>query len=201
MANAVWHVTMSLDGFIAGRDDSMDWAVARWSEDGANTRDIDVQRSTLADDVLQNAGAILGGRRWYDAAVAKFDGYNGIYGGQWAGPVFVLTHRPPDDRPHAAVTFLSGTVEAALARAAAAAAGRNVIVFGANLAQQCLRAGLLDEVVIHLVPVLLGEGVRLVDMPGVTPVVLERLEIGTSGQITDLRFGVRPNSPPGPAPG
>jgi dihydrofolate reductase len=194
VAKVIWHITMSLDGFIAGRDDSMDWVVAQWSSDGANTRDIEVQRSNLADDVLQNAGAILGGRRWYDVAVATFDGYDGIYGGQWAGPVFVLTHRPSDDTAHAAVTFLSDTVETALARATAAAGGKDVIVFGANLAGQCLHAGLLDEVVIHLVPVLLGQGVRLVDMPGMTPVVLERLQLATSGPITDLRFGVRPSS-------
>jgi dihydrofolate reductase len=52
MARVIWHVTMSLDGFIAGRDGSMEWVVAHWSEHGANTRDIDVQRSSVADEVL-----------------------------------------------------------------------------------------------------------------------------------------------------
>jgi hypothetical protein len=52
---------MSLDGFIAGPNDSMDWAVAQWSDEGENTRDIDVRRSAVADEVLQAAGAILGG--------------------------------------------------------------------------------------------------------------------------------------------
>ena len=94
MSSLIWHVTMSVDGFIAGRDDSMDWVVARGSDGGENTRDVDVQRSAVADDVLHSAGAILGGRHWYDVAVHKFDGYDGIYGGQWTGPVFVLTHRP-----------------------------------------------------------------------------------------------------------
>jgi riboflavin biosynthesis pyrimidine reductase len=70
-------------------------------------------------------------------------------------------------------------------------AGRDVIVFGANLAQQCLRAGLLDEIVIHLVPVLLGEGIRLIDTSDFVPVALERTLVATSGQITDLRFTVR----------
>src|SRR5262245_31187005 len=96
MDKVIWHVTMSLDGFIAGPNDSMDWVVAQWSDRRENTRDIEVQRSVLADDILHAAGAILGGRRWYDVAVQRFDGYNGIYGGQWKGPVFVLTHRPPD---------------------------------------------------------------------------------------------------------
>src|SRR4029453_10804643 len=99
---------MWLDGCIAGRDDSMDWVVAQWSDGGWSTRDIDVQRSAVADGGLQRAGGILGGRRWYDVAVRRFDGYAGIYGGQWSGPVFVLTHRKPDGEHHPAITFLSG---------------------------------------------------------------------------------------------
>ena len=191
MGTAIWHVTMSLDGFIAGPNDSMDWVVARWSDSGENTRDIDIQRSAVADEVLQAAGAILGGRRWYDVAVRQFNGYDGIYGGQWKGPVFVLTHRPPDAGHHPAVTFLSDDLSNAVATAKDAAAGKAVIVFGANLSAQCLRAGLLDEIVIHLAPILLGDGVRLIDDPDLGPVVLERTLVATSGQLTDLRFAVR----------
>jgi dihydrofolate reductase len=191
VSSVIWHVTMSLDGFIAGRDDSMDWVVAQWSDGGWNTRDIEVQRSAVADEVLQSAGAILGGRGWYDVAVRKFDGYEGIYGGQWTGPVFVLTHREPDADHHRAITFLSGDLSHAVATATGAATGKNVIVFGANLAVQCLQAGLLDEIVIHLVPVLLGVGVRLVDTPDLVPIALDRTLVATSGQVTDLRFAVR----------
>jgi dihydrofolate reductase len=187
----IWHVTMSLDGFIAGPDDSMDWVVAQWSDGGENTRNIDVQRSAVADEVLQRAGAILGGRRWYDVAVRKFDGYEGIYGGQWTGPVFVLTHRPSDADHHPAIRFLSEDLTVAVATATAAAAGKDVIVFGGNLAAQCLRAGLLDEIVVHLVPVLLGDGVRLIDTADLGPVALERTLVATSGQVTDLWFAVR----------
>jgi dihydrofolate reductase len=121
---------MSLDGFVAGRDDSMDWVIAQWNDGGENTRDIDVQPSAVADEVLRHAGAILGGRRWYDAAVGMFHGAEGIYGGQWTGPVFVLTHRPPGADHHPAITFLSGDLSDAVATATGAAAGRNVIVFG-----------------------------------------------------------------------
>jgi dihydrofolate reductase len=191
MRSVIWHVTMSLDGFIAGPDDSMDWVVAQWSDGGENTRDIEVQKSAVADNVLQNAGAILGGRRWYDVAVRKFDGYDGIYGGQWKGPVFVLTHQPLEADHHAAITVVSEDLRDAVATATNAAAGKDVIVFGANLAVQCLRAGLLDEIVIHLVPVLLGGGVRLIDTLDFGPVALERTVVASSGQITDLRFTVR----------
>jgi dihydrofolate reductase len=182
---------MSLDGFIAGPNDSMDWVVAHWSDGGESTSGIDVQRSAVADEVLQVAGAILGGRRWYDVAVRQFNGYDGIYGGQWKGPVFVLTHRSPDAHHHPAITFLSDDLSDAVATAKDAAAGKAVIVFGANLAAQCLRGGLLDEIVIHMVPILLGEGVRLIGTPDLGRVALERKLVATSGQITDLRFAVR----------
>jgi dihydrofolate reductase len=191
MSSLIWHVSMSVDGFVAGRDDSMDWVVAHWSDGGENTRDVEVGRSAVADEVLRGAGAILGGRRWYDVAVRAFDGYAGIYGGQWTGPVFVLTHRPAEPAHHPAVTFLSGDLSDAVATATRAAAGKDVIVFGANLAQQCLRAGLLDEIVIHLVPVLLGDGIRLIDPPDIGPVALERTLVAPSGRITDLRFTVQ----------
>jgi len=61
--------------------------------------------------VLRSAGEILGGRRWWDVGVRKFDGYDGIFGGQWRGPVFVLTHRPPDADHHPAITYISGDLE------------------------------------------------------------------------------------------
>jgi dihydrofolate reductase len=190
MSNVVWHITMSLDGFIAGPEDSMDWAVRQWSDGGTSTRDIEVERSAIANDVLHSAGAILGGRRWYDVAQRLFDGVDGIYGGQWDGPVFVLTHRPPEDAANADVTFVSMPLAAALATAVQAANGKNVVIFGANLAQQCLREGLLNEIVIHLVPVLLGAGVRLYESIGTDPIVLTRTALAATGQVTDLRFRV-----------
>jgi dihydrofolate reductase len=182
---------MSLDGFIAGPGDSMDWVVREWSEEGSNTRDIEVQRSTVADDILRSAGAVLGGRRWYDAAQRSYDGVNGIYGGQWRGPVFVLTHRPPDDAAAESVTFLSTPLPDAVRTALEAASGNNVVIFGADLARQCLQARLLDDIVVHLAPVLLGDGVRLYDSTGTDPVTLTRTALATTGQLTDLRFRVQ----------
>jgi dihydrofolate reductase len=190
MSTVIWHITMSLDGFIAGPDDSMDWAVGEWSDDGTNTRDIEVERSTVADEVMHSTGAILGGRRWYDVAEQLYDGVDGIYGGQWQGPVFVLTHRPPDDTADDTVTFLSTPLTDAVAAARTAANGKNLVIFGADLAQQCLREGLLDEIVIHLAPVLLGDGIRLFAASDGKPVALRRTTVAESGQITDLRFSV-----------
>jgi dihydrofolate reductase len=190
VSRVIWHITMSLDGFIAGPNDSMDWAVREWSDDGANTRDIDVDRSAIADEVLRSAGAILGGRRWYDIAQRLYDGVDGIYGGEWRGPVFVLTHQPPHQAAPDSVTFLSSPLADAVATARTAANGKHVVIFGANLAKQCLQDGLLDEIVIHLAPVLLGDGVRLYESIGTEPIVLTRTELAAAGQLTDLRFRV-----------
>ena len=77
-----------------------------------------------------------------------------------------------------------------MSTARTAADGKNVVIFGANLAQQCLRGGLLDEIVIHLAPVLLGEGVRLYESIGTDPIVLTRTNVAVTGQLTDLRFRV-----------
>jgi len=173
MTKLIWHITMSVDGFIAGPDDSMDWAFKA------------SEPSALADETRDATGAILGGRRWYDVAAAKYDGVAGIYGGRWTGPVFVLTHRPGEDTPDdPAVTFLSGGLHEAVATAQDAAAPKNVQIFGANTAQQCLGAGLLDEIVIHLAPVLLGEGVRLYGAPGASR------QVELEGGMTDLHFTV-----------
>jgi dihydrofolate reductase len=169
VSEVVWHITMSVDGFIAGRDHSMDWAFGHGG-----------RASPLAEEIRDSTGAILAGRRWYDAAMSKLGGLEGIYGGHWDGPVFVLTHHPPEgDAP---VTFLSDGLEQAVATAREAANGRNLGIFGAATARQCLDAGLIDEIAIHVAPVLLGEGVRLYEGP-------RRVDL--EGQLTNLRYRVR----------
>jgi dihydrofolate reductase len=181
---------MSLDGFIAGPDDAMDWVVQQWSDKGDRVRDIRVEKSSVAEEVMQTTGAVLAGRRWYDIATQRFDGVEGIYGGAWNGPVFVLTHDPPRGERHPAIQFVSGELADAVGTARSAADGKNVVLFGASIPQQCLQAGLLDEIVIHLVPVLLGDGIHLYEMPGGHPVGLRRTVTTESGQVIDLCFRV-----------
>lgn len=180
MSSVIWHTMMSLDGFIAGPDDTMDWAFRHGG------------RSALADETRDSIGAILAGRRWYDVASAKYDGVAGIYGGRWTGPVFVLTHRPDDVPDDPTVTFLSAGIQEAVSTARGAADGRAVNVFGANTAGQVVRAGLLDEIVVHIAPVLLGDGVRFYGASGAAPVELERVKDGGSEQVIDLRYRVHP---------
>jgi dihydrofolate reductase len=181
MSKVIWHTMMSLDGFIAGPDDSMDWA---WGYGGT---------SEVADDTRDATGAILAGRRWYDVASERYDGVAGIYGGNWTGPVFVLTHRPDDVPQDTTVAFLSQPLAQAVATARDAAGTLAVGIFGADIARQCLDAGLLDEIVVHIAPVLLGDGVRFYGGEGADEVQLERLDVN-GAQITDLRFRVAKGS-------
>jgi dihydrofolate reductase len=166
---------MSLDGFIAGPDDSMDWAFDAGGEISER----------MTDAVRTSTGAILAGRRWYEVATTKYEGVHGIYGGAWTGPVFVLTHEPPASDP--TVTFLSEGIEAAVATARAAAGERNLEIFGSRTATQCLDAGLLDEIVVHIAPVLLGDGVRLYGTPPARRVDLVPVEVEGTSQ----RYAVR----------
>src|ERR671916_2793853 len=100
MAQVIWHTMMSLDGYIAGPDDSMEWA-----------RELEAP-VPLAAETRERIGAIVAGRRWHDLAAERWDGRQGIYGGKWDGPVFVLTHRPgPSDDP--GITFVTDGLDAA----------------------------------------------------------------------------------------
>jgi dihydrofolate reductase len=176
--STICHHTMSLDGFIAGPDDSMDWVFAYG------------EATSLADETMKRIGAILAGRRWYDLALERWNGVDGIYHGAFDGQVFVLTHRPPDESGDPRISFVSDRIERAVATAQNAAGDKDVGIFGASLSRQCLQAGLLDEVVIHLAPVLLGGGVRLYGREGDARVELERISLLEAEQLTDLRFRV-----------
>jgi hypothetical protein len=110
------------------------------------------------------------------------------FGGGWSGPQFVLTHHPPDT-PVPGVTFV-GDLGRGLAAARAAAGDRYVNVIGASVARQCLESGELDEILVLIAPVLLGDGVRLFDHPGGTNVRLERLSLTHAPNATNLWFRV-----------
>jgi dihydrofolate reductase len=176
MRRVLWHVTMSLDGFIAGGGDSMDWMLGFQDENAE------------VNELLKSIGAVLAGRRTYDVGAGQErPELRKPYGGAWSGPVFVLTHHAPEDP---SVTFLSGNIGAAVETASRAAAARYVVIFGADVARQCIEAQLLDEVAIHVVPVLLGDGVRLFNRPGGDQVNLALERVSRAGQVTNLRFGV-----------
>ena len=180
MSKILWHTQMSLDGFIAGPNDDMRWAFE--AESGGPDETI--------DEVLARAGALLVGRRTQDVEDREQQGF---YGGAFNGPFFVLRHDPPDQPPVVkGVTgeVLDVSIEEAVDRARTAAGAKDVVILGANIAKQCLVAGLLDEIIIHLTPVLLGGGVRLFDQPDAPPVKLRRTFVGERGQLTAIGFDV-----------
>ena len=177
MSNVIWHITVSLDGFIAGPADAMDWVFDYWDS-----------ASDTADDVIKSTGSIIMGRGTYEVEDRNRPG---IYGGAWTGPYFVLTHERPEVIPDWMTgEFIDEPIENAMARAKTAAEGRNVVILGATLARDCMERGLLDEIVVHLAPVLLGDGVRLFSVAGGRKVRLEPSAVARSGRITDLRFRV-----------
>jgi len=176
--------SMSLDGFIAGPGDAMNWI-------------FDFVAPDEFPEVAAATGAMLVGRRTYEVAnrmnAAKERG--SASSGEtypFSGPVFVLTHELPDP-PAPTVTFLTGDIGEAVATARSAAGGNNLEILGADVAGQCLRRGLVDEILVYVLPVLLGDGIRL-SSPGLGRIDLEPVSSTRSGAVTILRFRVRKQS-------
>ncbi len=180
MGKLIWHTMMSLDGFVAGPDDDMDWALGTDGGDGKTMTEI-----------VRSTGALLVGRRTQDVEDRLQPGF---YGGAFSGPFFVLRHDPPSAPPVVkGVTgqFISVGIEEAVQLAKSAAEGDNVVILGANVARQCLEAGLLDEIIVHVAPVLVGAGVRLFERRGAA-VKLEPISSVQEGETTVLRYSVAP---------
>lgn len=180
MATLIYSATASLDGFIAGPGGDMSWLTPHLGGP-----------DPAADRLMTRTGALLVGARTFGGDDPnRGTEQEGAFGGQWSGPVVVLTHRPAGEAPDG-VTFtddLSRAVD--LARAAAGEGYVNTL--GADVARQLIAARLLDEVLLFSAPVLLGDGVRVFDAPGGTRVLLDRVP-GETGHWYRVRY------PPGPA--
>lgn len=147
MARLIFSATCSLDGYLAGPDGDMSWLTEHLQAPNPQ-----------ADRLLADTGSLLVGRRTYDGDDPnRGTDREGAFGGQYDGPVVVLTHRPPEPSPEG-ITFVTD-LEAAVATAREAAGTRTYVnVLGADVGQQCLRAGLLDDILVFFAPVLLGGG-------------------------------------------
>ena len=176
--STVSHHTISLDGYVAGPGDSVEWSFDYG------------EATSLAAETMNRIGAILAGRRWFELARERWNGVDGIYGGAFEGTVFVLSHRPAPDDHDPRIEFLGDALEAAVQKAQAAAGEKDVGIFGGSLTDQCLQAGLLAEIVMHIVPVLLGGGVRLFGDGGERRIELERISVGEADRLTDLHYRV-----------
>src|ERR1700682_1130635 len=154
MARFLYSAAMSLDGFISGSGGDMSWMVDHL---GPNP---------VVDQLIKQTGAILVGNRTFggDDPLKGKPGEGEAFGGGWEGPQFVLTHcRPAEQVP--GVMFV-GDIETAIAESRAAAGDRSVNILGASVAAQCLDAGVSDEGLGSVLPVMLGDGTRLFEHPG-----------------------------------
>lgn len=188
------YMSMSVDGFITGPDDGPEHGLGvdgerlhAWLGDGrvdpVSYRPADGTNAEVFDESMAT-GAVITGRHTFD------------YAGQWAGdhhdgvPVFVLTRSAPDEPAPGHARYVTD-VESCVREAKAAAGGRDVMMHGAAAAQSLLRAGLLDELELHLVPVLLGRGRRLFEDLPPDHVELELVRVLEGRDILHLRYRVR----------
>ncbi|WP_433326696.1 dihydrofolate reductase family protein [Spirillospora sp. CA-294931] len=168
----LWHFTMSLDGFVAGPDHAMDWMSTGISA-----------RPGLEDEYVRTTGAVLGGRSGWDVS-----GDSRPYGSDWKGPIFVLTHHPEDATPADDVTFLNCGPAEAVRIGLEAAGGKNLEVFSPTIGRQLLELGLIDEIDLHIAPILLGDGIRLYDVPGSAPILLHRVGEDDPTSVVNVRY-------------
>jgi dihydrofolate reductase len=195
MSRVVLYMSMSVDGFITGPDDSLerglgvdgerlhDWLAAGGVDPGSY-RPTDGPGATVFDELMAT-GAVITGRRTFEFA------------GGWAGdhhdgvPIFVLTHATPAAPAPGHAHYVTDGIESCVAQAKAAAGGRDILLHGAATAQACLRAGLLDEMELQLVPVLLGQGRRLFDDMPPDHHELELVRALDGPGVLHLRYRVR----------
>lgn len=202
MGKVLLDITMSLDGFIAGPHDDIEHPLGLggaerlhdWLFTGETPSRFDETFKTsggsteVLDELFGSAGAVVVGRRMFDVAQG------------WGGnpplrdvPTFVVTHHVPEEfaGEGSAFTFVTDGIEIAIEQAKATAGDKKVATGGgADIAQQCIRAGLVDEIQIHLAPLLLGEGVRLFDDLGPGPIELELMRVIEAPGITHLKYRV-----------
>ena len=192
MTSVVFDISMSLDGYITGPNRRPDQPLGDEGErlhTWAFDDDDAVGRDVLTKGI-ESTGAVICGRRTYDDSIP----YWGADGptGPVRLPVFVVSHDAPADVPDGGVyRFVTEGIERARADATSAAGGKNVSVMGgADIGGQYIQAGLIDEISIHLVPVLFGSGTRMFEHLGDKHIQLETIEVIQTSAATHLRFRV-----------
>jgi dihydrofolate reductase len=192
MSSTVLYMSMSLDGFVAGTNESPD-ALHEWIFSGAEDNDVEAAVGRLRGvnrqiyDEFMSTGAVVAGRGTFEPA------------GGWGGdhhdgvPIYILSRNPaPDWAADWPLVHYVSDLDAAMRDAKHVAGDKNVLVHGASIAQRALTLGLLDELEIHLIPVLLGDGRRLFEHLGIEPRELERIRVleGEDG-VTHVRYRAR----------
>ena len=194
MSKSVLYMSMSLDGYIAGPNDEVsnpggdgfirlhEWGL---TPDGESHRTTGPARQL--NDEMNATGAVLAGRR----TAEQVDHWGGDHHDRGV-PIFVPSHRPPGPSVanYPLVKYVSDGIASAMAQAKAAAGDRNVMVQGAYTAQRALEAGVLDELVIHQIPVLFGRGRRQFDVLP-SRVELEIVQVIDTPEATHIHYRVR----------
>lgn len=201
MGNVVFNMTVSLDGFVAGPNDSPEKglgdggeALFKWYfsgdtevsiSEGTPVLKVSRQSAEILQESVKNYGAGIWGRRTFDIAHA----WNGH---PPASPCFVVTHRVPKEWVYegSPFTFVTDGVESAVRQAKQAAGDKDVVICTASILQQCLNAGLVDEIHIDVAPLLLGKGVRLFDHLNIDPIELEPIRVLNAPGVVHLGYRV-----------
>ena len=201
MGKVVFNMSMSLDGFVAGPNDSPDnglgdggdelfkWYFSGDTEirisEGTPLLKVSRQSASLIKEVIRATGAQVWGRRTFDIT-------RGWGGHPPAEPCFILTHNVPQEwvKAGSPFTFVTDGVESAIRQAKKAAGDKDVVICTASILQQCLKARLVDEIYVDVAPLLLGGGVRLFDHLGLVPIELESIRAVEAPNVTHLGFRV-----------
>jgi dihydrofolate reductase len=186
MSKVVFDISISLDGFITGPEQATEGPLGRGGEQLHEWAFNDERGKQLLAEAVAETGAIITGRRTYEDSLPYW-GADGPTGSARI-PTFVLTHEPPASSPEGGVyTFVDGT-EAAVEQAKAAAGGKTVAIGGGgDSAWQFISEGLVDEISLHVVPILLGGGTRLFGELD-APLVLDQVAVDAFDQVTHLRY-------------
>lgn len=201
MGKVIFNMTTSLDGFVAGPNDSpekglgeggdalFNWYFSGDTEvilsEGTPPLKISAQSAKILKDSVERLGAGVWGRRTFDIAHA--------WGGHPPGsPAFIVTHHVPQEWIYegSPFTFVTNGVESAVRQAKEAAGDKDVVICTASVLQQCLNAGLMDEIHLDVAPLLLGKGVRLFDHLDIDPIELERIRAVAAPGVTHMGFRV-----------
>jgi dihydrofolate reductase len=212
MSTVTCHISVSLDGFVAGANQSAkdplgqggerlhEWAFVTdsWRQRHGLDEGERTTSSDVIDEVSTGVGAVIMGRKMFAGAGPWDESWRGWWGEDppFHVPVFVLTHNKREPLPMQGGTtfnFVTDGIESALEQARSAAGGNNVLVAGgASAVQQYLAAGLLDELYLHITPVVLGAGERLLDNVG--DPTLEPVQVVASPGVTHIKYRVAHHS-------
>jgi dihydrofolate reductase len=181
MGKLIGGMTLSLDGFASGPNGDLSQLYPDLAE---------LQNAEFLQEEMQNTGAVIMGRSSYK--MGDPDSYADSY--EFQVPIFVLTHHVPEKHPkeneNLKIIFVTDGIESAVAKAKAASGEKDIMLIGASINQQCLNLGLCDELHISIMPVLLGDGLRLFEKFDISKTKLEKFKIFEAGQRTDIWFRV-----------